>query len=79
MTWQPIATAPKDGTLVDLWAPESGRHADAFWSTERGAWMAQGYDYNGDWGVLPEPPIAWQPLPKPPDPNELYKNACMPD
>lgn len=40
-TWKPIETAPKDGTVVDLWVDESpaefsGRHADCWW--EEGAW-----------------------------------------
>ena len=29
--WQEITTAPKDGTLVDLWHSEFGRHADCYW------------------------------------------------
>lgn len=28
--WQPIETAPKDGTQIDLWSPEHGRLADYF-------------------------------------------------
>lgn len=29
--WQPIETAPKDGTKIDVWF-KSGRLADAFWT-----------------------------------------------
>lgn len=29
--WQPVETAPKDGTLVDLHHSEWGRHADCYW------------------------------------------------
>lgn len=46
--WQPIKTAPRDGTLLDLWVlfpahedmPESSlRRADSFWSEKRQDWM----------------------------------------
>lgn len=29
--WQDIATAPKDGTNVDLWSAEFGRQSDCYW------------------------------------------------
>jgi hypothetical protein len=51
--WQPIATAPKDGTLVDLWVEttinwrpdgEQFRYIDCFW-TDAG-WVE--IDFHGD-------------------------------
>ena len=39
--WQPIQTAPLDGTRVDLWAAagEAGRRlTDCHWSRDRGQW-----------------------------------------
>ncbi|WP_139218063.1 hypothetical protein [Paracoccus aminovorans] len=29
--WQPISTAPKDGTKIDLWTGYNERAADAMW------------------------------------------------
>lgn len=26
--WQPISTAPKDSTVIDIWTPEDGRLTD---------------------------------------------------
>lgn len=70
--WQPIETAPKDGTRVDLWAKFWRAHSDGFlWKrcadcswmkgdsmTNRSAyWM--GLDngwYPTHWMPLPEPP-----------------------
>ena len=33
MEWQPIETAPKDGTTVDLWHRKHGRVVDAWWDS----------------------------------------------
>ena len=34
LSWQPIDTAPKDGTKVDLWFPHTGREIDWEWADE---------------------------------------------
>jgi hypothetical protein len=38
MEWQPIDQAPKDGTIVDLWA-RGKRFAHCFWSPSHNAWI----------------------------------------
>jgi hypothetical protein len=65
--WQPIETAPKDGSGVLLWWPQwwhdahSGYFKDNQWHSERAiiSWY-EGND-NGDPG-----PSHWMPLPTPP-------------
>lgn len=61
--WQPIETAPKDGTVVLVWGthnrcPGNPRHPyPARWSN--GWWLAEGnagIDYGTHWMPLPEPP-----------------------
>ncbi|WP_103171560.1 DUF551 domain-containing protein [Paracoccus sp. SY] len=62
MTWQPIDTAPKDGTPVlcftpdDHFSPVTGM--DVLWF-DGGHWL-----YNGD--PWPWNPTHWMPLPEPP-------------
>ena len=34
MNWRPIATAPRDGTPVDLWHKLGFREHDTWWDTE---------------------------------------------
>ena len=56
--WQPIETAPRDGTLVLAWHPHWGG-PDAVRCSSRGQWTA-------DW--LPTcAPTHWQPLPAAPE------------
>ena len=42
--WRPIETAPKDGTVVDLWAVENGvgeRWTDCRWAEQFNAYAGQ--------------------------------------
>ena len=63
--WQPISTAPKDGTRVMVWMDDkyaSNRHAFAkLWFYEDGRLGGGAEGYNGDWGIS-----HWMPLPPPP-------------
>jgi hypothetical protein len=75
MTWQPIETAPKDGTWVLLTGGDidygwdggfkpsvvSGQWADTRWQF---AWYDSGY--YGEY----ENPTHWMPLPPPPSPPD---------
>lgn len=69
MTWQPIDTAPKDGTKVLLGrfvlnCPEgkNGRMAVDFWHTVN----PHGYEGWGKFNTRYWPATHWQPLPTPP-------------
>lgn len=37
--WRPIASAPLDGSHVDLWVEPGSRLADCWWNAERAAWQ----------------------------------------
>jgi len=61
MTWQPIETAPKDGTSILI-----ATNADA-----DGVVIARWFKYNGlaafrDGDADPHSPTHWMPLPNPP-------------
>lgn len=62
MEWQPIETAPKDGTRVVGY----GRNifGDYVWACRylRGYWALDGNDLSVN-------PIMWMPLPEPPTPS----------
>lgn len=71
--WQPIETAPRDGTNIDLWVKTKDcfecRLPNCFFCTETGAWYVK-----GDFGEY-EPldggmPTHWMPLPAPPQAEE---------
>ena len=54
--WQPIETAPKDGSFILLATPK-GRIADGFWSPVYGVWS---------WPYVMVEPTHWMPLPERP-------------
>lgn len=56
MTWQPIETAPMDGTRVLLATP-SGRIADGSFHARYDIWA---------WPYVMVNPTHWMPLPEPP-------------
>ena len=72
LTWQDIATAPRDGTGIDLWTPMNGRVADVQWlnNDRRKGWHR--------WGTDDFESPGWEPvgnathwMPKPADPAPL--------
>ena len=42
--WQPIETAPKDGTIIDVWHDRWGRHTDVKWGEYR-KYQTEGHLY----------------------------------
>lgn len=55
--WQPIETAPKNGSFILLATPK-GRIADGFWSPAYGVWS---------WPYVMIEPTHWMPLPERPN------------
>jgi hypothetical protein len=66
--WQPIATAPKDGTRVLLWWAKDARSRIRIlrWDSDlynpEGRWTDGEYDYDmpSHWMPLPDPPTQEQ-------------------
>ncbi|MBB5414043.1 hypothetical protein [Paraburkholderia atlantica] len=85
--WQPIDSAPKDGTVVDLWigGEFAGRRASCFWGKPEHDCGEHGRYCDSDWHDLDEgwvddmnmpldgyePPTHWMHLPPPPDPPAI--------
>ena len=68
--WQPIATAPRDGTKFLGFAPANKRasNQNARYDQMRVDWKKKGSDGERFWRELPESSYtAWTPLPPPPD------------
>lgn len=75
MTWQPIETAPKDGTVVDLWVVDKNgdgdRELDFYWSVQEGRWTSDTEDFFSGrsllcWGENDVRITHWQPITAPP-------------
>jgi hypothetical protein len=77
--WQPIETAPKDGTPLDLWVvdiftdgrpQDEGRHADAVWRDDAWRYLDPiACDYvsvEEEWADGKTVVTHWMPLPEPP-------------
>lgn len=62
-TWQPIETAPKDGTCVDIWTG-SRREPDCRWHVVYG-WVTDLSD-DGQPGPFCVDATHWMPLPEAP-------------
>lgn len=62
--WQPIATAPKDGTAILAWHPDwQDEPLSLRWHGHWHKWILNGVLLDlGDWGE----PTHWMPLPPPP-------------
>jgi hypothetical protein len=63
--WQPIETAPKDGTLVLVYvAGSQNPYAFGQWDTEYRLWRQ--VEHARDFIIDAEPTL-WMPIPEPPD------------
>lgn len=66
LQWQPIETAPKDGTLIILGGGEFQRPVFAWW-TPRGYWAG---DQRGLYEAIPYKATHWMPPPPEPETSE---------
>ena len=68
--WQPIETAPKDGTIILVAIEHSNGpllHDIVWWNDYRDYWESAGYDWKYD---EVEHIFHWMPLPPPPKKGE---------
>ena len=71
--WQPIDTAPKDGTPVDLWHKCGARMTETWWIAEDNCWSCLlGDDAFTHWQPITCPP---QPVAEPVETNETEVDA----
>jgi hypothetical protein len=56
MPWQPIETAPRDGTMCDLWMNGNGRLTDHWWDDEDKSWCGLDEGIFTHWMQVPEAP-----------------------
>ena len=76
--WQPIETAPKDGTIIDVWLGDADAGERSFYCAPGSCRSANWHWLEGKWRpfagasvlVTFVQPTHWQPLPAPPSPTE---------
>lgn len=65
MAWQPISTAPKDGTIVWAWLYDTGivamRHMSAEEAWEEDGCRGEPADYMDGWISIEDPDDCWEP------------------
>lgn len=66
--WQPIDSAPRDGTKIDVINHHGERTTDVYFSPHRNRWVHWWQQYHGSMGEveLDIAPTHWMPLPTPP-------------
>ena len=68
--WQPIETAPRDGSRFDAWLPSrgGGRVTNVYWSDIQEWWCVDGAYGPEEPTPLPIVPVIshWMPVPEPP-------------
>ena len=67
--WQPIETAPKDGTVIFVWHEcETNRHAAFDVNIKKAQWLEDCDEWRVDafGGNVPPKLTHWMPLPEPP-------------
>lgn len=58
MNWQPISTAPRNGTPVDLWHKRGFRETDTWWDAEDKCWSCVRRDDEfTHWMLVTPPPV----------------------
>jgi hypothetical protein len=53
MAYRPISTAPRDGTIVDLWLTGGGRVSDHWWESEDSTWCGLEESMFSHWAPIP--------------------------
>lgn len=62
--WQPIETAPKDGSKILAWFAD-GDYSIIYWGAYDGSWVQSLPGLGSDSGYSPDTFIHWMPLPEP--------------
>jgi hypothetical protein len=65
--WRDISTAPRDGTIVDLWLTGGGRMTDQWWDEDDESWCGLDDKMFSHWIIAPVDG------PAPPQRNEVTK------